>query len=87
MKVCLVTQPCLTLCNIIDCSSPGSSVHEIPQARLQEWVAISFLRESSQLRDWTQVSHTAGSFFTIWATREEGSPMNDFRENVYTFEN
>ena len=44
---------------------PGSSVHEIFQARILEWVAISFFRGSSQPRDPTQVSHTADRFFTI----------------------
>ena len=42
----------------------------ILQARILEWVAISSSRGSSQLRDWTQVSHIAGDFFTIWATWE-----------------
>ena len=64
----LVTQSCLTLCNPM--SPPGSSVHGIFQARILEWVAISFFRGSSQPRDWTQVSRIAGRFFTIWATRE-----------------
>ena len=45
-----------------------SSVHGILQARILEWVAISFSRGSSQPKDWTQVSHIAG--FTLWATRE-----------------
>ena len=40
------------------------------QARTLEWVTIPFSRRSSQPRDWTQVSHPAGRFFTIWATRE-----------------
>ena len=61
---------CLTLCDPMDCSLPGSSVHGILQARILEWVAISLSRGSSQPRDWTQISHTAGRFFTIWATRE-----------------
>ena len=39
---CLVSKSYLTLCNPIDCSLPGSSVHEISQARILEWVAISF---------------------------------------------
>ena len=51
-----------------DCSLPGSSVHGIFQARVLEWVAISFSRGSSWPRDWTQVSHIAGRHFTIWAT-------------------
>ena len=50
------------------CSPPGSSVHGILQARILEWVAISFSRGSSQPRDRTQVSHTAGRLFTVWAT-------------------
>ena len=52
------------------CSPPGSSVHEIPQARILEWVAIPFSRGSSPPRDQTWVSRIAGRFFTIWATRE-----------------
>ena len=51
-------------------SPPGSSVHGILQARILEWVAISFSRESSWPRDPMQVSCTAGRFFTIWATTE-----------------
>ena len=39
---CLVTQSCPTLCDPMDCSPPGSSVHGILQARKLEWVAISF---------------------------------------------
>ena len=66
----LVAQSCPTLCDPMDCSPPGSSVHEIFQARILEWVAISFSRGSSQPRDWTWVSCTAGRFFTNWATRE-----------------
>ena len=54
----------------MDCSLPGSSAHGIFQARVLEWVAISFSRGSSKPRDRIQVSHTAGRFFTIWATRE-----------------
>ena len=57
-------------CNPTDCSLPGSSVHGTLQARILEWVASPFSRGSSQPRDWTLVSHNAGRFFTIWATRE-----------------
>ena len=57
-------------CNAVDCSPPGSSVHGIFQARILERVAISFSRGSSQPRDWTWVSCTAGRFFTDWAARE-----------------
>ena len=54
----------------MDCSLPGSSIHEIFQARILEWVAISFSRGSSQPRNWTWVSCIVGRQFTIWATRE-----------------
>ena len=53
-----VTQSCPTLCDPMDCSLPGSSVHRIFQARVLEWVAISFSRGSSQPRDRTQVRQT-----------------------------
>ena len=46
-------QLCLSLCDPIDCTWPGYSVHGIFQARILEWVAISFSRESSPLREWT----------------------------------
>ena len=65
-----VAQLCPTLCDPMDCSLPGSSVHGIFQARIMEWVAISFSRGSSWPRDQTRVSCIAGRFCTIWATRE-----------------
>ena len=108
--LCLVTQSWLTLCDPMDCSPPGSSVHgESPgkntrvgyhaplegvfptqgsnpgllhcgqiiyylshqeSPRILEWIAMPSSRASSQPRDQTQASHTAGRFFTIWATRE-----------------
>ena len=49
----------------MDYSLPGSSVYGIFQARVLEWVAISFSRGSSRLRDWTQVSRIAGGCFTL----------------------
>ena len=58
-----VTQSCLTLCNAMDYSLPGSSIHGIPQARIWEWVAIPFSRGSAQPKDRTQVSRIAGGFF------------------------
>ena len=57
-------------CNPMDRSPPGSSLHGILQARILKWVAISFSRGSSQSRDQTRVSCTAGRFFTKWAMRE-----------------
>ena len=61
----LVTQSCLTLCDLMDCSPPGSSVHGILQARVLEWVAMPFSKRSSRPMDQTQVSHIAGRFFAI----------------------
>ena len=58
------------LCNTMDCSPTGSSVCGILQARILEWVAMPFARGSSWTWDWTWVSHIAGRFFTVWATRE-----------------
>ena len=69
MKV-LVTQPCLTLCNPMDCSPPGSSVHGIISRQIQEWVAISFSRGSSQPRGQIWVSCITDRFFIIWAIRK-----------------
>ena len=69
MKVkVLVTQSCRTLCDPMDYSPPGSSVHGIFQARILESVAIPFSRGSSWHRDRTRVSYIAGRFFTVRAT-------------------
>ena len=59
----LFAQLCLTLCDSIDCSLPGSFVRVL-QARILEWVAITFSRGSSQPRDRTWVSCIVGRFFT-----------------------
>ena len=61
-----VAQSCPTLCNPMDCSRSGSSIHRIFQARVLEWIAISFSRGSSRPRNQTQVSHIAGRRFTVW---------------------
>ena len=63
-----VAQSYPTLCYPMDCSPPGSSVHGVFQARILEWVAISFSRGSSQPRNRTQVSRIAGRCFHLWAT-------------------
>ena len=75
MKV-LVVQSCPTLGDPMDCKHPGSSVHEILQARGLEWGAIPFSRGSSQPREWSQVSCFADRFFTIWAIREAKCTIN-----------
>ena len=61
----LVAQPCLILCDPTDCSPPDFSVHGILQARILEWIAIPFSRETSQPRDRALVSRIAGRFFTV----------------------
>ena len=66
----LVTQSCPTLCNLMDCSPPASSVHGILQASILEWVAMTSSRGSSQHRGQTRVFCTAGRFFTMWTTRK-----------------
>ena len=60
-----VAQSCPTLCDSMDCSLPGFSFHGIFQARVPEWVAISFPRGSSQPRDRTRVFCMAGRRFTL----------------------
>ena len=54
--MCSVAQSCPTLCDPVDCSPPGSPVHGIVHARILEWIAISYFRGSSQLRDRTLIS-------------------------------
>ena len=56
VTLCVQAQSYPTLCDPMDCSPPGSSVHGVPQARILEWVAIPLSRGSSQPRDRTQVS-------------------------------
>ena len=61
---CMHAQLCPTLCNPMDCSPLGSSVHGIFQTRIVEWFAIFFSRGSSPPRDWACVSCIAGKFFS-----------------------
>ena len=70
---CVCAQWCLTPCDPMDCSLPGSSVHGILHARILEWVASSFSRESTEPRNWTHtfcVSCTGGQILSHWATWE-----------------
>ena len=62
---CSDTKLSLTICNPVDCSPPGSSIHEILQERILEWVAISFSRGSSRPRDRTPVSCIPGRCFNL----------------------
>ena len=70
LKVKVKSLSRVQLCDPVDCSPPGSSVHGILQARTLEWVAMPFSRGSSQPRDRTQVSCIVGRCFNLWATRE-----------------
>ena len=68
---CLAVKLCPTLLQLHGlCSLPGSSVHEISQARILEWLAISFSGGSSQSRDWTHVSCVGRQILYHWVTRE-----------------
>ena len=79
-KCVLVAQSCPPLCDHMDCYPTGYSVHGILQARILKWVANPFSRRSLPPRDWTQVTCTAGRFFTIWATREAQKPVAKKKE-------
>ena len=80
LKESEVAQSCPTLCDPIGCSLPGSSIGEIFQARVPEWVTISFSRGSSWPRDRIPVSRTPGRCFTVWATGKT-RPLYWSREN------
>ena len=72
-ELCLLAkllQSCPTLCNPMDYSPPGFSVHGILQTRILEWVAILSSRESSQPRDWTYVSWIGRQILYLQTTRE-----------------
>ena len=72
----------------MDCSTPGSSVHGILQARILEWVAISFSRGSFRPKDQIQVSCIANRFFTVWAFREaQDIPRQYTKEQRHHFAN
>ena len=73
-----VAQSCPTLCDPMDCSLPGFSVHGILLARIPEWVTISFPGGSSWPRDGTRVSRVVGRCFNLWATRETPKFSNRF---------
>ena len=73
-------QSCLTLCNPVDCSPSGSSVHRIPQERTLEWVVMPSCRGSSQPRNRTCNSCIAGGFFTA---EPLGKPMMKYNCNEF----
>ena len=67
LHACSVAQLCPTLCDPMDCSPPGSSVHGILHAKILEWVAVSFSRGSSWPRDWIQMSFIGRWILYHWA--------------------
>ena len=68
--LCLSAQSCPTLCNPMDCSPPGFSVHGIFQARMLEWVAVTFSKRSSQIQVLNCVYCIGDGFFTHCVTWE-----------------
>ena len=76
----LVAQLCLTLCDPMVCSPPGSSAHGNLQARTLEWVAMPFSRGSSWPMNQTHVS-----FIAVWATRSYDSSIFNSLRNLHAF--
>ena len=83
---CLLAKSCLTLCDPVDCSPPGTSVHEMLQARVLEWIAISCSRGSSRLRDPTHVSCLAGRCFTTELPGKPHDPGKRYSKHLCLFE-
>ena len=75
---CLVAKSCLTLCDAMDCSPPGSSVHGISQARILELVAISFCKGSSPTQELNPVSCIGRWILYHWATHFQGNILSAF---------
>ena len=78
-----VAQLCPTLCDPMDCSLPGSSIHGIFQAIVLEWIAISFSRGSSWPRNPTWVSRVVDRRLTVWATREVERHINWVQYHIF----
>ena len=74
---CSVTSDSLWPCGLEPTRLP---IHGILCARILQWVAVPFLRASSQARDWSQVSCITDRFFTVWATREWGQIARDMNK-------
>ena len=89
LVLCLVAQSCPTLCDPMDCSPPGSSVHGILQVKILEWVAISSSRGSFH-RDWTHISWVSCvgrqilyhcATWEVIHTRKENASLGEKRTN------
>ena len=82
LSVVSVAKSCLTLWDLHGCSPPVSPVHGILQARLLEWIAISFSRGSSRPRDGTHVSCTGRWVLYCWASRKEPPPIKKKKKKL-----
>ena len=82
--VCLVAQWGLTLCDPMDCSLPGSSVHVDSPGEKTEVDCPALLQRIFPARDQTQVSHIEGRFFTMWATRKAQYTGPNIKKKRYT---
>ena len=81
-----VAQSCLTPCNPMDCSPPGSAVHGIRQARRLEWVAIPFSRRSSWPKDWIRSPALQADFYLISLPSEPaGSPDTGYNKPLFEY--
>ena len=79
-SMCSFAQSCPTLCSPVDCSPPGSSVHGIFQARILEWVAISFSRGSSHPRDQNHLSCISCiGWWVPWQLSRQGIPNTSIK--------
>ena len=81
-----VSQSCPTLCDPMDCSLPGSSIHGIFQARVLEWADTSFSRGSSQLRGGIWVSCVTDRCITLWVTKEAVPLLLPCNNSLYSYE-
>ena len=88
-NVCMSAQSCLTLCDPMDCSPPTSSVHGIFQARIIEWVAISYSRGSSWSRDQTHISWVSciGRWILYYCATWEALKGRDHIQNMWENQN
>ena len=85
MLLLLSLQPCLTMCDPMDCSLPGSSVYGILQARVPEWVAMPFCSGFFRPKDGTQVSCIADRFFTTEPPRKPLIYLNCIKSTILTY--
>ena len=79
---CLITEPCSILCNSINCSPPGSSLHGISQARIQEWVAISLFRGSHPQGSNPHLLHCRQTLYSLSHQRSSIAVLSSAKINL-----